>query len=660
VLDVESRGHALIIANYDYEDERLRTLTSPQSDASALSRVLGDPQIGDFAVHSVINQPHFVVRREIDGFFRNRSRDDLLLLYFSGHGVKDEDGNLYLATTDTRRDWLSSTAVEAEFVHRAMERSLSRRQILILDCCYSGAFGRNLLAKSDDSIATGEQFGGRGRVVLTASDAVQFAFEGDAAVDVPASIFTSALVGGLETGEADLDRDGFIDVDEWYSYVHDRVTAAMPNQRPSKWSLDVRGSLIVAHNRHADPIQIGLPAELLEAMRSSFAGVREGSVAELAKLLDSHDARLARAAKLALQRLADDDSRRVSAAAMSTIAGGVPASTGAGGGRPNAPDSSNADVDAQKGAAPAGSLDSQAETLIPDNAMQVKKGTASASPGSGGAVAVDQPDDRARHAGTAQAARAPAQADAVRLPASAGATTEYTRASIPSVAPPSGRTTDLHSGGASGIQAAVRVPIARDAGTRREVERHSAFRRLFLLYHPRSFGGGIAQYFYWFIVAPWTVLVIFAGIAFAIPEIAAGESLGFVLFSLALWITPNLLVMLILRHVAQRNRAQRLQQLAEASVAATAAPVTTVGCPSCGTGVPVTALFCPGCGEPRTLIRTRLEAEARRSGVAYHELLREMKDDAARNPMTFDDWKARASAQTTSEPPTSSKAPGGS
>ena len=40
---------ALIIANDEYEQEALRDLLAPAADAEALGRVLGDPQIGDFA-----------------------------------------------------------------------------------------------------------------------------------------------------------------------------------------------------------------------------------------------------------------------------------------------------------------------------------------------------------------------------------------------------------------------------------------------------------------------------------------------------------------------------------------------------------------------------------------------------------------------------------
>lgn len=54
-----------------------------------------------------------------------------------------------------------------------------RRQVLVLDCCYSGAFPPGTLAKADADVHTLERFSGRGRTVLTASDATQYAFEGD-------------------------------------------------------------------------------------------------------------------------------------------------------------------------------------------------------------------------------------------------------------------------------------------------------------------------------------------------------------------------------------------------------------------------------------------------------------------------------------------------
>jgi uncharacterized caspase-like protein len=240
---------ALIIASSRYQDRDLRRLVGPAQDAKALARVLADPSIGGFKVKMLLNEPSYKVNQAIEAFFANRKRDDLILLYFSGHGIKDEDGRLYFATTDTRRQTLRTTAIPATLVNDVMSYSRSRRQVLLLDCCYSGAFARGMLPKSDQLVGTMGQFEGRGRVVLTASDAMQYAFEGDKVRGRGVrSVFTSALVHGLKTGEADLDRDGHISLDELYDYVYDTVVDETPQQKPGKWAFDVQGEIMIAHN----------------------------------------------------------------------------------------------------------------------------------------------------------------------------------------------------------------------------------------------------------------------------------------------------------------------------------------------------------------------------------------------------------------------------
>ena len=68
--------------------------------------------------------------RPIARLFKEKSPDDLLLLYFSGHGVLDDQGHLYLAVKDTERDLLSGTAIPANFITGEMDRSRSKRQVL--------------------------------------------------------------------------------------------------------------------------------------------------------------------------------------------------------------------------------------------------------------------------------------------------------------------------------------------------------------------------------------------------------------------------------------------------------------------------------------------------------------------------------------------------
>ncbi|WP_406352105.1 caspase family protein [Streptomyces sp. NBC_00658] len=311
------RRLALLIATYAYDDEGLRQLTAPGHDAEALSEVLSAPDIAGFEVKILINEPHDRVGAALGDFFRDCRHDDLALLYFTGHGLKDDEGRLHLATSDTRRNNLMFTSLSAEGIDRAMSACNSRQQVLILDCCYSGAFPAGRLAKGDDTdVHTLERFQGqgRGRTVLTASDATQYSFEGDQLHgSAPRSVFTGHLVQGLRDGSADLDDDGDITLDELYTYVHDKVVTEMPQQRPKKQE-NVEGRTVIARN-----VNWVLPVHLQQSLRSPFADDRLGGVRQLAHLYRIGNETVRARAEEQLRLLTDDDSREVSAAATSVV-----------------------------------------------------------------------------------------------------------------------------------------------------------------------------------------------------------------------------------------------------------------------------------------------------------------------------------------------------
>jgi hypothetical protein len=309
--------YALIVATDAYADEKLRRLRAPAHDADALAGVLRDPDIGDFEVTLLANEPESVLRRRIASFFGERARDDLLLLHFSCHGLKDDSGQLYFAAADTEVDHLDASAVSAEFVSRQMARSRSNSVLMLLDCCYSGAIARGLTFRAGDTVDVNDHLGGRGRAIITASSAMEYAFEGD---DLSGqgrpSVFTSAVVKALRTGEADRDQDRWISVRELYDYVCEEVRAATPNQRPNMLS-HLEGELYIARSRYVVPVS--LPAEVLEALDNPLPQVRAAAVATLVELMQA-DPRLADAARERLEAVArGDDSRRVAAAAESAL-----------------------------------------------------------------------------------------------------------------------------------------------------------------------------------------------------------------------------------------------------------------------------------------------------------------------------------------------------
>jgi WD40 repeat protein len=313
---------ALVVATGTYADRGLTRLRAPARDAEDLAQVLADPDIGGFAVTTVIDQPAHQIRLAVEDFLDGRGTGDLLLVYLSCHGLLDARRRLYFAATDTRKDRLGATGVEAAWVLDQLEHCRARRQVLILDSCFSGAFAHG--AKGEADLRLRDRFlgQGRGRVVLTASTATEYSFEGDPtdAASPAGSVFTAALVQGLRTGAADTDHDGLVSVDDAYAYVFDQVQAAGAAQTPQRWLYGAEGKILLARSPAGPAI---VPAPLPESLRvgldSPHPSIRMGAVTELGAWLTSGDPARIAAARRHLREVADTDIPRVAAAARAFL-----------------------------------------------------------------------------------------------------------------------------------------------------------------------------------------------------------------------------------------------------------------------------------------------------------------------------------------------------
>jgi len=315
------RRLALLIATSDYNDPALRQLRAPGRDASDLAEVLGTPQIGGFAVQTLINARCVELLEAIEEFCADRRPDDQLLIYLSCHGVLDDRGRLYYAATDTRRQRTAATAVAAAWLNERLEDCRARSQIVILDCCHSGAFASG--AKGQPDLALEQRFApiGRGRLVLTASRSTEYSFEGDqASGDGVQSVFTRAIVDGLRTGDADRDKDGLITVTDMYHHVYERVRSAEPRQTPEIWTYGAEGDVLLAYSARG-AVPVPLPEDLRVTLESPRPRVRETGVTELAELLDAAQPGMALSARQALQQISDEDIPRVAAIARLALEG---------------------------------------------------------------------------------------------------------------------------------------------------------------------------------------------------------------------------------------------------------------------------------------------------------------------------------------------------
>ncbi|WKZ70028.1 MAG: caspase family protein [Melioribacteraceae bacterium] len=194
---------ALIVGINDYPAAPLRGCLK---DANAISNVLethgdGSP---NFSVKLLTSPSDTIkrtdLRKAIEELFLGDS--NIALFYFSGHGFIKSTGG-YIVTTDFEK---YDEGISMDDILKLANDSKVKEKILILDCCYSGAFGSPSLTSGAFAHLS------EGLTVLTASR------ENESALEINGSgIFTLLVVDALKGGAADL--RGSISPGSIYSYV---------------------------------------------------------------------------------------------------------------------------------------------------------------------------------------------------------------------------------------------------------------------------------------------------------------------------------------------------------------------------------------------------------------------------------------------------------
>lgn len=231
---------AVVIGVGEYEKSTVPRLRYAVRDAEAMHQFLVTD--GGFAKERVVlltdrtaTKPTLInVKRALGDFLARRAgRDDMVLIYFAGHGAPEVDVTgaetdglaKYLVPRDGDPDSLYTTALPMDEIQRIFARIQAERIVLLLDTCYSGtAGGRTFARQQVRSGIMNDQFlerltRSRGRVILSASGANEVALE------VPAlghGLFTYYVLEGMR-GKADRNRDGIVTVSELYEYVEEQV-----------------------------------------------------------------------------------------------------------------------------------------------------------------------------------------------------------------------------------------------------------------------------------------------------------------------------------------------------------------------------------------------------------------------------------------------------
>jgi DNA-binding winged helix-turn-helix (wHTH) protein len=259
-----ARRLALLIGNAVFDAADFPKLHTPANDVQDIARVLQEH--GGFEIlNMLVDQESGVISGAIDDLFGIAERGDLILLYYSGHGYRGRIGNYYLVAKDSSPKRMRSTSVPDFFVHNVMRSSRSRHRVIILDCCFSGAFIKG--RKGDVEQLLLSELKGEAEAILASSGMIQFSFEEEGRN----SLFTQYLLQGIETGDADHNGNGEISIDELFDYVDKRVRKARPGQTPVK-EVSVRESeIIIAKNpKGSSPTSVQRKPERIYTIELNF------------------------------------------------------------------------------------------------------------------------------------------------------------------------------------------------------------------------------------------------------------------------------------------------------------------------------------------------------------------------------------------------------
>jgi hypothetical protein len=266
---------AVVIGIGRYERSEIPALRYTVTDAEAVYRALVDhagftPDHILLLIDSTEKKPTLRNIKWALGTFLARSakKDDLVIIYFSGHGAPEVDPRgiesdglaKYLVPVDADPNDLYSTALPMDELQTIFDRIEARRVVMFLDSCYSGAAGgRTFASKRTRATRVDDLFLDRltrssGRAIITAARSAEVSIE---LPELGHGIFTHYLIQGLR-GAADLDRDGIVALHELYQYLEQQVSqksrAVGGNQHPvMKGEVEGLLPLVTVGGRGAQP-----------------------------------------------------------------------------------------------------------------------------------------------------------------------------------------------------------------------------------------------------------------------------------------------------------------------------------------------------------------------------------------------------------------------
>lgn len=272
---------ALIVGISSYRHApRIRNLEYAHRDAEALAEFLRTPAGGAHAEDKLVllvneRATTAALTRHLRSFLKRPVENDVVTIYFAGHGAPDPDRphNHYLLTHDTDPSDIAGSAVPMREIKIALADTLRAEGVMVfLDACHSGSATLDEGIRSVGDAGLTRTYleeldrGGRGIAVLTSAGHDQTSRE-SLEWGGGHGVFTHYLIEGMR-GKADGHRgapkNGRVTVGELFDYVSDQVRQAVPTQHPTVGRYRFDRSMLVSNTGEISATELARQAELLE------------------------------------------------------------------------------------------------------------------------------------------------------------------------------------------------------------------------------------------------------------------------------------------------------------------------------------------------------------------------------------------------------------
>jgi hypothetical protein len=290
------RSRAVLLGTGSYSDPALPELPAIARNVWDLERLLSSrhgTRLHPGSCRCATDESDIAVLGELLAAAASEA-EDLLVVYYAGHGVIGTNGELHLGLPQTcgERELVAWTALPFALIRDTVSAARAANRVIILDCCFSG---RAVDAMSDVRSLVAGQLDVAGTYTLASSPA-------NSASNAPSGAEHTAFTGELLR----VLTHGVEGAPELLTLqtIYEELLRALPAKglpRPEQRNTRTTAGLALAPNRRhvipADPVPPGVEAARLVALGDIDRAIRHyrtvanvgdpPAMAELARLLDA-------------------------------------------------------------------------------------------------------------------------------------------------------------------------------------------------------------------------------------------------------------------------------------------------------------------------------------------------------------------------------------